>query len=53
LVQVTKKLDHHNGYALSVALMIGLTVTNYGFPIAALLTRTGVSVPAVYVGTHP
>jgi len=42
-----------NGYALWVALMIGLTVTNYGFPIAALLTRTGVSVPAVYVGTHP
>jgi cytochrome c oxidase subunit 1 len=42
-----------NGSALWVALMIGLTVTNYGFPIAALLTRTGVSVPAVYVGTHP
>ena len=41
-----------NGYALWVALMIGLTVTNYGFPIAALLTRTGVSVPAVYVGTY-
>lgn len=42
-----------NGYALWVALMIGLTVTNYGFPIAALLAQTGVSVPAVYVGTHP
>jgi cytochrome c oxidase subunit I len=42
-----------NGYALWVALMIGLTVTNYGFPVAALLTRTGMSVPAVYVGSHP
>jgi len=42
-----------NGFALWLALMIGLTVTNYGFPIAALLTRTGVSVPAVYVGSQP
>jgi cytochrome c oxidase subunit 1 len=42
-----------NGHALWVALMIGLTVTNYGFPIAALLSRTGMAVPAVYVGTHP
>jgi cytochrome c oxidase subunit 1 len=42
-----------NGYALWVALMIGLTVTNYGFPVAALLARTGMSVPAVYVGSHP
>jgi cytochrome c oxidase subunit 1 len=42
-----------NGHALWVALMIGLTVTNYGFPIAVLLARTGMSVPAVYVGTHP
>jgi cytochrome c oxidase subunit 1 len=33
--------------------MIGLTVTNYGFPIAALLTRTGIAVPAVYVGSQP
>jgi hypothetical protein len=33
--------------------MIGLTVTNYGFLIAVLLARTGMSVPAVYVGTHP
>jgi cytochrome c oxidase subunit I len=41
-----------NGFALWLALMIGLTVTNYGFPIVALLTHTGVSVPAVYVGTH-
>jgi cytochrome c oxidase subunit 1 len=42
-----------NGFALWVALMIGLTVTNYGFPIVELLARTGVSVPAVYVGSQP
>ena len=42
-----------NGFALWLALMIGLTVTNYGFPIATLLTRTGVAVPAVYVGSQP
>jgi cytochrome c oxidase subunit 1 len=41
-----------NSYALWVALMIGLTVTNYGFPIAALLTRQDTSVPAVYVGAQ-
>jgi hypothetical protein len=33
--------------------MIALTITNYGIPLAELLTRTGVSVPAVYVGTQP
>ena len=42
-----------NGFALWLALMIGLSVTNYGFPIAALLTRTGIAVPAVYVGSQP
>jgi cytochrome c oxidase subunit 1 len=42
-----------NGLGLWVALMIGLTVTNYGFPIVELLGRTGVSVPAVYVGSQP
>jgi cytochrome c oxidase subunit I len=41
-----------NGYALWVALMIGLTVTNYGFPIAALVARQDTSVPAVYVGAQ-
>jgi cytochrome c oxidase subunit 1 len=35
-----------------VALMIGLTLTNYGFPIAALATRPDTSVPAVYVGAQ-
>ena len=41
-----------NGYALWVALMIGLTVTNYGFPIAQLALRQDTSVPAVYVGAQ-
>ena len=41
-----------NGYALWLALMIGLTVTNYGFPIAALVARQDTSVPAVYVGAQ-
>ena len=41
-----------NGYALWVALMIGLTVTNYGFPIAQLALRSDTSVPAVYVGAQ-
>jgi cytochrome c oxidase subunit I len=41
-----------NSYALWVALMIGLTLTNYGFPIAALVARSDTSVPAVYVGAQ-
>jgi cytochrome c oxidase subunit 1 len=41
-----------NSYALWVALMVGLTVTNYGFPIAQLALRSGTSVPAVYVGAQ-
>jgi cytochrome c oxidase subunit I len=39
-----------NGYAVWVALMIGLTISNYGFPIYELATRSGTPVPAVYVG---
>jgi cytochrome c oxidase subunit I len=39
-----------NGYALWLALMIGLTVTNYGFPIAELALRSDTSVPPVFVG---
>jgi cytochrome c oxidase subunit 1 len=39
-----------NGYGLWVALMIGLTVTNYGYPILQLAVRQGTAVPAVYVG---
>ncbi|WP_407175868.1 b(o/a)3-type cytochrome-c oxidase subunit 1 [Bradyrhizobium sp. STM 3562] len=41
-----------NSYALWVALMIGLTITNYGFPIANLASRQDTSVPAVYVGAQ-
>ncbi len=41
-----------NGYALWVALMIGLTVTNYGYPILQLALRNDTSVPAVYVGVQ-
>jgi cytochrome c oxidase subunit 1 len=41
-----------NSYVLWVALMIALTVTNYGFPIATLAARQDTSVPAVYVGWH-
>ena len=39
-----------NGFGLWVALMIGLTVTNYSYPIVQLALRPGGSVPAVYVG---
>ena len=42
-----------NSYALWIALMVGLTVTNYGFPIAQLALRSDTSVPAVYVGANP
>jgi len=39
-----------NGYGLWVGLMIGLTVTNYAFPILQLAVRSDTAVPAVYVG---
>ncbi|WP_158812096.1 b(o/a)3-type cytochrome-c oxidase subunit 1 [Beijerinckia sp. L45] len=42
-----------NGYSLWLVLMIGLTVVNYGFPIAQLLALKNTSVPAVYVGAQP
>src|SRR3954465_8893405 len=42
-----------NGHALCLALVIGLTVTNYAFPIPQLALRQGTSVPAVYVGAQP
>lgn len=41
-----------NSYGIWVALMIGLTISNYGFPILNLLTRSDTSVPAVYVGAQ-
>jgi cytochrome c oxidase subunit 1 len=41
-----------NSFAIWVALMIGLTVTNYGYPILTLASRHDNSVPAVYVGAQ-
>lgn len=41
-----------NSHGMWVALMIGLTVTNYGFPILQLALRQDTSVPAVYVGVQ-
>jgi cytochrome c oxidase subunit 1 len=41
-----------NGLGLWVALMIGLTITNYGYPILQLAFRPGSAVPAVYVGAQ-
>lgn len=41
-----------NGFALWLALMIGLTLVNYGFPIAQLMTRSETSVPAVPIGAQ-
>jgi cytochrome c oxidase subunit 1 len=39
-----------NSYGLWIALMVGLTITNYGYPILQLAVRGDTSVPAVYVG---
>jgi cytochrome c oxidase subunit 1 len=39
-----------NGFGLWVALMLALTIVNYGFPIANLMTAAGSPVPAVRVG---
>jgi cytochrome c oxidase subunit 1 len=39
-----------NSFALWLALMIGLTVANYGFPIAKLINLKESNVPAVPVG---
>jgi cytochrome c oxidase subunit 1 len=41
-----------NSFGLWLSLMIGLTVVNYGFPIAHLLASPGTSVPAVIVGAQ-
>ncbi|MFK4657331.1 cytochrome c oxidase subunit 1 [Bradyrhizobium japonicum] len=41
-----------NTHALWVALMIALTLTNYGYPILNLALSSGTSVPAVYVGAQ-
>jgi cytochrome c oxidase subunit 1 len=39
-----------NGHGLWVALMVALTITNYGLPIMQLAVRDDTSVPAVFVG---
>lgn len=39
-----------NGFALWIALMIGLTITNYGYPIVQLIATPQSSVPAVPIG---
>lgn len=41
-----------NGFALWLTLMIALTVVNYGYPIAQLVSLKNTSVPAVYVGAQ-
>ncbi len=41
-----------NGFGIWVALMIALTVVNYGFPIAQLVMLKGTSVPAIPVGAR-
>jgi len=42
-----------NGYALWLALMIGLSLVNYGYPIAQLVGLKQTSVPAVPIGGSP
>jgi cytochrome c oxidase subunit 1 len=42
-----------NGYALWLAMMIALTLVNYGFPIAQLATLEEASVPIVPIGSRP
>ena len=41
-----------NGFALWLALMVGLTIVNYGPPIVQLWAFDGVAVPAVYEGAE-
>jgi cytochrome c oxidase subunit 1 len=39
-----------NGYALWVAMMIALTIINYGYPIAQLASLADTAVPAIRIG---
>ena len=41
-----------NGYALWLAMMVGLTVVNYGFPIAQLASLKEARVPVVPIGSR-
>jgi len=53
-VHVTGRLPAAlNSYALWLALMIGLSIVNYGYPIAQLASLKQTSVPAVPVGGKP
>lgn len=42
-----------NGYALWLALMIGLSIVNYGYPISQLIALKQTSVPAIPIGGTP
>ena len=39
-----------NSFGLWVALMLLLTVVNYGFPIVQLMSRHDTSVPVIRIG---
>jgi cytochrome c oxidase subunit 1 len=39
-----------NNFGLWVAMMIGLTIVNYGYPIAQLALLPQTSVPAIPIG---
>lgn len=39
-----------NGFRLWLALMIGLTLFNYGYPIASLIARPDTAVPGIPIG---
>ena len=41
-----------NGFALWVAMMIGLTVVNYGYPIVQLALLKEASVPVIPIGSR-
>lgn len=41
-----------NGFGLWVAMMIGLTLVNYGFPIAQLAVLKDASVPVIPIGSR-
>jgi cytochrome c oxidase subunit I len=42
-----------NGFGLWLFLMVGLTLLNYGYPIAQLMVLKETNVPVVYVGANP
>jgi cytochrome c oxidase subunit 1 len=42
-----------NGLGLWVALMIALTITNYGYPVVQLMRMPEANVSPVFVGGKP